>query len=275
MNGTITKRLRKNGRPSWGYVFDAGRDETGNRIQPTKSGFSTKAEAAEALRYAIRDAIARADAQRNPAPVPIFPTFSEFMQTWIDQRAARKCEKKTLERYRELAAYMTRPLGEVQLDQLTPLKIQETIDNLQDSGGRRTKEHPRGQPLSAKTVRHIAFVVHGCLESAVRLEVLSANPMDRVELPSVVKSKPHVLDREKMETLLSAAAGTRLFPLLVLAAATGCRRGELLALQWSDLDFESGILGINKSLEENPRGPSHQEHEVWRAEADLRSKAGP
>jgi integrase len=78
--------------------------------------------------------------------------------------------------------------------------------------------------------------------------------MDRVELPKSEKKEPKVLDKQGVDQLLSAAAGTRLFPLLMLAAATGCRRGELLALKWEDVDFATGIVTIAKSLEETNAG---------------------
>jgi integrase len=63
-----------------------------------------------------------------------------------------------------------------------------------------------------------------------------------------------VLDESKLQTLFSRARNTRLYPLLVLAAATGCRRGELLALQWADLDVDTGLLTVSKSLEQTRAG---------------------
>src|ERR1017187_10435600 len=82
----------------------------------------------------------------------------------------------------------------------------------------------------------------------------TTNPMDRVELPRAVKTKPHVLDHDKINPLLKAASGSTLSPLVMLAAASGCRRGELLALQWTDVNFESGILSVTKSLEGTREG---------------------
>src|SRR5262249_8406395 len=95
---------------------------------------------------------------------------------------------------------------------------------------------------------------HGALQTAVRWSLLSANPMDRVELPKAEKTQATALDRDQMARLFECASGTRLFPLLVLAASTGCRRGELLALTWADIDFEAGGVGVSKSLEETKGG---------------------
>ena len=250
MNGTITKRARKDGKPSWAYVFDAGKDESGKRQQLTKSSFTTKREAEDGLRKAI----AAFELKRDEKPVATLPTFTEFFETWMEQRASRKCQRKTLERYRELAAYAIVHLGSTPIDKLEPRQIQQAINAIHDAGGRVTKDYPTGRPLAPKTVRDIGFLVHNCLQTAVLWGNIAVNPMDRVELPEPVKFKPQVLDRDKLEVLLQAASGLRMFPLIMLAAATGCRRGELLALQWSDIDFETGMLSITKSLEETREG---------------------
>jgi integrase len=63
-----------------------------------------------------------------------------------------------------------------------------------------------------------------------------------------------VLDEAKLQMLFERGRNTRLYPFLVLAAATGCRRGELLALQWTDLDFNTGLLTVSKSLEQTKAG---------------------
>lgn len=248
MNGTITRKQRKNGSLSWGYSFFAGRDEEGKRLQITKSGFPIKREASEALRRAIQDhqlgAVVPSDSR----------TFAAFFEEWIREVAGRRCQPKTLERYEQLGAYAVRKFGTVELQKITPMVIEKSLHELQDRGGRIDKNHPEGRPLAVKTVRNMAFIVHGCLQTAVRWGLLTVNPMDRVELPKPVKHEPKVLDRDRVNTLLEAAAGTRLFPLLVLAAATGCRRGELLALTWADIDFDSGVLNVSKSLEETKAG---------------------
>jgi integrase len=244
MNGTITKRKRSDGRIAWGYVFDAGNDGTGKRIQFTKSGFETKREAQDALRTAIGET----EAIRNaPAPIEV-PTFAVFFERWMQQHASRRCSAKTLEAYGQHAAYAIREFGLVPVNKLTPELLEVALNKLQDSGAK------QGRPLSTKTIRHISFVVSGALSKGVRWKLIARNPMDDVDRPKLTKAKPRILDHDKMKQLLDRAQGTRLYPLLVLAAATGCRRGELLALEWSDLDPTTGALQVSKSLEETKQG---------------------
>lgn len=121
-------------------------------------------------------------------------------------------------------------------------------------GGQKSNIYHNGKPLSAKTVRHIGFLVNDAFEDAVRLGVLSVNPIARVKLPKLEKRKVTVLDEANVTKWFDGARKTSLYPLIVLAADSGCRRGELLALQWPDIDFATGVMTVNKSLEETNAG---------------------
>ncbi|HEY1754190.1 MAG TPA: tyrosine-type recombinase/integrase [Bryobacteraceae bacterium] len=181
------------------------------------------------------------------------PPFPQYFNYWIKEHASRRCAPKTLERYRDIGRYLIRELGSVRLNEMTTAKIQEAIHRLKDHGGLRTKAEPQGRPLAPKTVRHMGSLLYTVLSDADRLGVLRIpHPMAnrRVLLPKLVKRRPPVLDEGKLQTLFERAHDTRLYPFVVLAAATGCRRGELLALQWTDIDLVTGLLTVSKSLEQ-------------------------
>jgi integrase len=248
MRGTIISHTTKTGRKSWGYSFFAGRDENGKRIQKVKRGFSKKGEAEEALRKAIEER------ERAPAVERAIPTFAEFFDRWHREVASRECARKTAERYAELTRYAVRLFGEVPIDQLETEGLQMGVNWLLDHGGRVTKQHPKGRPLAPKTVRHIAFLVQGCLQQAVDWELISKNPMVKVKKPKVPRRRPAVVDRHGFDRLLRMLAGTRLYAPVLVDASTGVRRGELLALEWTDIDFDKGTLEVSKSLEETRQG---------------------
>jgi integrase len=260
MNGTITKRARAAGKPSWGYYFLAGIDENGKRIQPTKSGFTTKRDAEDGLRQAIIEF----EAKRDAAPASIVPAFGPFFDRWMQEHTNRKCAPKTIERYGELGAYairqtvelagVSRLMGEIPINEFGPMQMELLINALRDRGGQKTKDCPDGRPLSPKSVRHIACVVHGCFEKAVKWQLIGRNPMDGIELPKLARKAPRVVEKGGVAKLLERARNTRLFPLILLGLATGARRGELLALQWPDIDFESGVMNVTKSLEQTKAG---------------------
>jgi integrase len=66
--------------------------------------------------------------------------------------------------------------------------------------------------------------------------------------------KRRILQPDEVSTVLEALCGSTLYPIVALAIATGARRGELLALEWCDVDLDKGLVRINKSLEETKRG---------------------
>jgi integrase len=129
--------------------------------------------------------------------------------------------------------------------------VEDVMREISDHGGAVTKEHPKGRPLARKMVRGIGFVLHGCLGYALYRDYIPKHPMTGMKLPKLEKKpQTQILDANEFENVLHLAAGTRLFPLVVLAEATGLRRGELCALLWSDLDTATGVLTVNKSVEE-------------------------
>jgi integrase len=251
MQGTIYKRKLKSGEARWAYSFFAGwiqKDGARIRDQRTKSGFRTKREAEEACRKAIKEE------QRTPAVERTIPTFSEFFEQWDRECFSRNCAPKTVERYRQLGQYAIRLFGDAPLDQLHTMQLAADFNRLSDHGGRATERHPQGRPLAPKTVRHIAFLVQDCLQQAMDWDLIGKNPMRAVKKPKVPRRRPKVIDRHGLDSLLRKASSLRLFPLVMLAASTGMRRGELLALEWTDIDWDQGILEVSKSLEQTKKG---------------------
>jgi integrase len=104
--------------------------------------------------------------------------------------------------------------------------------------------------LAPKTVRHITFLVQACLEQAFDWDYISTNPMKKVKKPRVTRRRPKVVDRVGFDALLKVSAGSSVFPIIVLGMATGMKRGEMLALEWTDLDWDRATLEVSKSLEE-------------------------
>ena len=76
----------------------------------------------------------------------------------------------------------------------------------------------------------------------------------RVVLPKTERKEPKALDERRLGHFLDGVRGTSFFPLLVTAVSTGCRRGELLALEWLDIDFQTGMITISKSIEQTRDG---------------------
>lgn len=229
MKGSIFKQRSASGRITWRYQIDAGRDSDGRRIRITQSGFRLEREAYEAMQKAMAEL-----KQRGPVREPV--TLAQYLEQWLPYHAKVKpLEPKTAERYASLAAHSTRALGSVRLVDLTAFMLDQLYAKLSER-------------LSPKTVREVHNVLHVALKRAVKSGLIPANPADYCDLPRCDPKEARALSPQELDALHAAAAGTWVDLIIRLAAATGARRGELLALRWSDLDWESRRLRIERSL---------------------------
>jgi site-specific recombinase XerC len=103
-----------------------------------------------------------------------------------------------LERYKQLAAYLTPHIGGTRLQDLTALTLERVFNHLKDAGGKDRKVKAK-RPLSPKPVRHIAGVATVMLKKAVKLKLLKSNPMEGVELPSVPRHEARAIDSDKLD----------------------------------------------------------------------------
>jgi integrase len=146
-----------------------------------------------------------------------------------------KLAPKTIERYHEQAAYLNLELLNMPIGEITPLHLEREWNRLLKIGGRhRGTKEPR--PLSAKTVRNIAGVLSSAFSRAIRWGLLRANPVSNSEPPVPKKRQGIGLTVAQTDMLIAAATGPWCMALfLEMAVGLGARRGEVLALRWSDL----------------------------------------
>lgn len=243
MNGTVYKR--ENG--SWAYSIYAGRTDAGKQKRIFKSGFKTKRAADDAKNAKLLELKAPA----TPEPSP--RTFEEFMREWFEQYAARNCEPKTVERYRQQWGYVKESVRALRLCDLTTLHLEREYNRLKESGGRhRTTKAAR--PLSVRGVRNIAGVIRTALKTAVRWNLIPSNPAASCVLPKGAPKEAPAHDAGQVQLLLTFAKEHWIYEILEFAVGTGCRRGEILSLAWSDVDLDNSVVWINKSLEQTKEG---------------------
>src|ERR1019366_9319108 len=216
MTGCTFKRILPSGKISWGYSIDAGRDENGKRKQIFKSGFSRKLDADIEL--------ARLVNERNEGSLvrPDPRTFGEFTEAWLTEYAEVSCAPKTAERYREMMLHVTREIGSQPLSKVTTLQLQRVYNKMLKEGKR------DGSGLSIKSVRNAHGAVHVALETAVTWGLLKMNPAARCKLPPAPRREAVSLDFSETRRLLESCADHWLSGLMIVAAGSGARRGELL-----------------------------------------------
>jgi integrase len=253
----IYKRTYKSGRVVWSYVFSGPGATRENQNQVTESGFESKKEAqdAEAARriseqkkYDLEKSGALTVARELPT------TVATLLEEFFKQHAEENLASKTTERYRECARYLSPELTAMPLNQITPLHLSREWKWLLKSGGRHRKtKEPR--PLSSKSVRNIAGVVSSAYSRAVKWGLVTVNPVAASEPPKLPKRKGAALTTVQQDLLIGAAStcGPWCFSMfLEMDAALGARRGEVLALRWSDI--ENGRAVIGRSLCQTKKG---------------------
>jgi hypothetical protein len=101
--------VTRSSRPKWRYRLRVGKDENGNYLREGRGGFAKEGAARDAMRARIDEILARRNAPPETPKAPTLPepTLTEWLTRWIDTYAVHTCQLKTLERYRQLARYIT------------------------------------------------------------------------------------------------------------------------------------------------------------------------
>ena len=164
-------------------------------------------------------------------------TFQDYAEGWLSRQS--KYAPSTLAAYRRQLEVVYPYIGAISLCKLRPLAIENMLTQL------RKRKNRGGQPIQETTVQHYLSAVSAVLSDAKRNEIIEKNPARMLDLPTPQRTVQRIPTRSEVEKLLDALAKEprhyRLFYLLSMY--TGCRRGELCALQWSDFTgTQNGLL---------------------------------
>lgn len=235
MRGNITRR----GKSSWRLKFDVDADN-GERVTRYQTVKGKRADAEAELARLLNDAHKGTLIDQSKV------TIAGHLRSWLDGKT--DISGVTVERYTEIIENRIIPvLGDVELQRLRPKHVQDWLNGLSKSGGRR-----HGQGLGPRTVRHCYRVLWGALKQAVKLELLARNVADAATPPRLKADEVEILSPEQIRAVRDALRGHRLGPLSSLCLASGCRLGELLALRWGDID--GSVLSVERSLEQTKAG---------------------
>ena len=188
------------------------------RVQ--KTGFATKKEARESEAAKLVEVQKEAEGKVD---APVVRSLRILINEFFDDFVGAP---KTLERYRELAAYVHPDVLSTPIGDVTALQLHKEWKRLAERGGHtRTDKKPR--PLSPKTVRNICGVVSSAFSYAILYELVPNNPAKSSQPPKVAKREKTALSPTQTQLLIDSATIQWMPAFLELDAATGCRRGEL------------------------------------------------
>lgn len=229
MNGHIYKRGK-----TYTYVIDVGRDpETGRRKQKSKGGFQKKKEADIALRKALESY------EDNGLQIESKEIFSDFIEKWFTNHYSPRVAESTTDvstftikkHFLEGNYFSQKPISQIttrDLDKFYGIKLNEG--------------------LAPSTIRKLHNLLNKALGQAQKWDMIKNNPAASAEPPRIKKPEFQIWSPRDITKFLTCIQNERLYILFYLAIYTGMRKGELLALRWSDIDLEKCVINVRRSL---------------------------
>lgn len=241
-NGEGTIRQRTDGRWEGRYVI--GYDDRG--YPKTKSVLAkTKRECAEKLQK-LKEELGGIRSNKVESDM----RFGDWLDYWYENHSKPKLRLTTQANYENcIRLHIALEIGHISLNKLSQNDLQQFYARLKKNGRKKLTEK-YGEGLSDRMVRMCHAICRSALEKATRDGLIRINPAIGCKLPPKRAREMQVLDRDELQRFLIQAQAEGYYELFLLDLATGLRRGELLALQWDDLDFKTGVLNVDKQVYE-------------------------
>lgn len=236
LSGNIVKKAKTRKGQSWQLTVEMPRDPiTGERKRKYKTVTGTKKEADQALRRFITELERGEYIEDNNI------TVSDWLQKWLEVYIVPTVSPTTLVGYKGMIRRYIDPLiGHLQVQEMNALAVQIWVNKLKVSPS-------SGEPLTAGTIKHTYHVLRGAMDKAVQAGLIHRSPCAGIQLPKGEKKKPVIYDETQIQQLLDFARGTEMELIIDLELCMGMRRGELLGLQWQDIDWEKNQIHIIRS----------------------------
>ena len=247
MAGSIEKR----GKNSYRLSCLAGYNLQGKPIKKTKTVHGTKKEAeielAKFVAYVQNGMVIEGKSLK----------FSEFTEIWKRDYGSKELAPSTYKRYcRMLETRLLPYFGHFYVNKIKPTDIMQFYDLLSKDTQLVRKKDNNGsktlKPLSGKTILEHHRLLRAMLHKAVYWQVIVSNPAERVQPPKAKKPKRKYYDDDQCKILLENLEQLdeeqiKYKTAIILTVFTGVRLGELMGLEWNDIDFRNGIVSINRS----------------------------
>lgn len=170
-------------------------------------------------------------------------TVGEYLDYWVTDVAPARIRPSTAQGYRDIVRLYLKPgLGGHRLSELRLRHVQGWVDEAHKSG------------VSARRIQQSKQVLHRALNVALRTELVVVNAATGVELPRYIRKPITLWSPDQLKNFLAVASGHRWYGAFLLSAFCGLRRGEVLGLQWADVDLDEGVLHVRQQLQRLPGG---------------------
>ena len=235
MRGSIIKRGNR-----YSVVLDLGRDPvSGKRKRDWHSGFLTRQDA-EAAQIDLLWRFQKGTYISRSRQV-----LGEFLlQTWLPA-AKPTVRASTFQSYEHNTLKHVVPrIGGIALQDVTPAMLNIMYSELLANG----RLDGRGG-LAPKTVHYIHTILHRAFRDACKWNLLARNPATSADPPKPTAARDmKTWSASELNTFLDQLKGTRVYPVMLVLATTGMRRGEVLGLRWADVDLDLKTVAIQQTV---------------------------
>jgi len=171
--------------------------------------------------------------------------YAQWLNEWLENYVRPTAKIKTYVRYSEIVCqHLNCRLGGFELSELTPVLLQRYTSELSVSGNVKT-----GKGLSSSSVNGIVTVIQSSLKTAYTAGHTAEYTADRIKRPKAAGKQVTCFsfDEQKIiEAKILDGKDIRMYG-VIICLYTGLRVGELLALEWTDVDLKNGVLSVNKT----------------------------
>ena len=178
--------------------------------------------------------------------------YKEWLNIWLENYIKPSSKERTYIRYGQLIRTHIAPkIGEIDINNLTPIVLQSFVTELLNSGNGKT-----GKGLSANTVNAVISVMQNSLRTAHLLGYAKEYTANMIKRPKLKEREIEcftLAEQKKIEAAVFESKKTKLFG-IVLCLYSGLRIGELIALQWKDIDLTKGLLTVSRSCHDTSGG---------------------
>ena len=237
--------IRKRGN-SYQIRVSCGYDTKGNQVSKTMTwkppeGMTERQAEKESYKQAILF-----EEKCLMCAAPVAMKFEELAEKWFEEYARLNLRNTTYERMKQVTKRVYPAIGYMKVNKITSRHIQQFVNDLVFNG----KNMQTGKPLARKTVIHHLSFISDVFSYAVKMSMVPDNPCSRVSIPKGERKEKEIYSIEEVEhlfELLEEDAPLKYRAFMILAVYSGFRRGEMMGLEWKDVDFNDNIISVRRT----------------------------
>jgi integrase len=224
-NGSVIQYRGKRGKVFRIKYRDADGKQVMETLGPERDGWTEKKAKAE-----LRERLVRVERKGYRHPKPI--SFRTYAETWLEEgKTRRRWAKRTIIQYRSILKRLGEHFGPTPLGAIRPRHVAEYVAE-------------QGKHYEASTVGRDLSVLHDVFATAMREELVDANPAAGAEHPKLARRRWRILEPAEVARVRKAFDNEQARTIFMTLVLTGVRRNELRELRWSDVDLLDGVLRV-------------------------------